>query len=189
MICPRCSLPLMGSSNLCPFCLRIPEELDALVSCGYYNGVLKEVVSAFKKDSPSFAYCLADLLYRQLQARGWEDSPVVPIPPRKGKIHQRGWDQVRILSVVLKNHYGMTVLDCLKRIDRVQQKSLDYEQRLRHMKNCLILSDSGKISEEIRRIIVLDDIFTSGATMAAAAGLLRAGKDIKVCGAVLCSVI
>ena len=188
-LCPRCSRPLGGRSTLCPFCSRIPDELNALVSCGYFHGCLKELVSAFKKDSPAYAFFFAEILYQRLRLRGWEGLPIVPVPPRKGKIRRQGWDQVRFLAGILKKNYGMKVFDCLRRIDRIQQKSLDYEQRLRHMKSSLILSKPGKIPDDAREIIVLDDIFTSGATIAAAAGLVREGRDVKIYGAVLCSVI
>ena len=188
-LCPRCNLPLSGSDALCPFCGRMPGELEAMVSCGYFQGALKELVVSFKKDSPCYAYFLGSILFQTLKERGWEGWPIIPIPPRKGKIRRQGWDQVRFLSGILKHVYGMTVVDCLKRTDKVQQKSLDYEQRLRHMKQCLVLSGPGRISGKEERVIVLDDIFTSGATIAAAAGLLKSGLGVEVYGAVLCSVI
>jgi predicted amidophosphoribosyltransferase len=182
-------MPLVSTSGLCPFCDRIPEELDAFMSCGYFHGVLKELVSALKKGDAGAARYLGALVYGGLKGRGWETLPLVPVPPRKGKLRRQGWDQVDLLGKVLRKEYGVTVCACLKRTDAVQQKSLDYGQRLSHMSRCLVLRTRPPIPPAEKGIVLLDDIFTSGATMAAAAGILKSERKRPVYGAVLCSVV
>ena len=135
---------------------------------------------------PSF---LGSLLYGELKKRAWENRVLVPIPPRRGKIRRQGWDQVGLLSGILKSRYGMTVVDCMKRTDKVQQKSLDYDKRLKHMEGCLELRKHCLLPAGTSEIIIIDDILTSGATMSAAAGLLQSELNLEVYGAVLCSVI
>ena len=83
----------------------------------------------------------------------------------------------------------MTVFDCLKRIDRVQQKSLDYDERSRHMEKSLVFRKKIKFPAGTERVIVLDDIFTSGATLGAAASLLKTRFACEINGVVLCFVL
>lgn len=188
-LCPRCSHPLVSTPPHCPFCGRIPEVLDAFVSCGYFHGVLKELVLALKKGDYGAATFLGELMYGSLRERGLEKLILVPVPPRKGKIRRQGWDQVDMLARGLKREWGMSVCACLKRTDRIQQKSLDYEHRLEHMSGCLVMRRGPVLPEAAKAVVVLDDVFTSGATMAAAAGILKSERKLKVVGAVLCSVV
>lgn len=192
LLCPRCSQPLF-IDGMCSFCRTVPDGLSQLFSISYFSGTMKEIVTLYKSGKQlNFRYYLAELLFDSIVKMGWQDFPVIPIPPRKGKVHRTGWDQVDLLCGILKRKYRMNIISALKRNDRIQQKTLHFSDREKHMIKSLTLSDSRIIRESLsghKVLVLLDDVYTSGATLSAAADLAGGGFEGDIVAIVLCSVI
>ena len=73
--------------------------------------------------------------------------PVVPVPPRPGKIRQKGWDQIDELCFYLRNLYGIETLPFLRRLTRFQQKKLNRLHRLEQIKNAFVLRPQKEIQK------------------------------------------
>jgi ComF family protein len=110
----------------------------------------------------------------------------VPVPPRPGKIKKTGWDQVAFLCRCLERFKrrgvpggGMDfyIYPCLKRLPSRSQKELNREDRLRNLKGRI--SCTGPVPE---RVLLLDDVITTGATLEAAALALKEGGAVEVLG-------
>ena len=106
-----------------------------------------------------------------------ENWKIVPVPPRPGKIRMKGWDQVDELCSVLSVISGIRVYKLLERTSGQQQKKLERTKRLEKGRNPYVLSASGrKLSEtglENRNFLLVDDIFTTGATMERCSSVLK----------------
>ncbi len=96
----------------------------------------------------------------------------MPVPPRPGR---RGLDPVERIARILERRWGITVCRCLSRTGGTEQKSLDFAGRSRNLK--------GRITVRPARggvpplAVLLDDVFTTGATAdACARALLEAGS-------------
>lgn len=189
-LCPSCSQPLLSvDSRLCPFCAAIPM-VERIYSISYYNSYIKEFLTLFKSgQNPGFRFFFADLIHQYLEVNDLLEAVIVPVPPRKGKIRDQGWDQVELLCKTLYRIYGIKISRVLKRIDRVQQKTLSFEEREQHMKSILRYTAAEGALDNTRNVILFDDIFTSGATISAALELLRQNFDGELSALVLCSVI
>ncbi len=190
-LCPGCSQPLLTSLlGDCPFCSRLPLELAGLYSLSYFWGTMQELLSLYKGGRLlELRHFFADLLAEALQILPWGDSPIVPVPPRRGKIWEKGWDQVDLLAKGLRRR-GFPIINCLERLDRVPQKALTLEERRRHMgENLRIRRDRKNPLKGAKRVILLDDVFTSGATLGASAGILKVLEEREVYGLVLASVL
>lgn len=187
--CPRCSFPLFPEEGECAFCGMVPPEIDALHALFPFAGVHKELLHLYKSgELPGLRFFYAARL--EAFFRTQPEGLIVPVPPRKGKIRRRGWDQVDLLCRTLERRCGRRVLRALKRTDGLQQKSLGREERLRHMARGILLRE--KAVPRLRqagRLFLLDDVFTTGATMGACAAALKRAHPRPVTGVALCSVL
>lgn len=189
-LCARCSQPLVTARpDLCPFCMSV-QSVDRLISLSYFNSTMKELLVLFKKGKhPGLRFFFAALLYDALKAEGLENSTIVPVPPRKGKLRRQGWDQVDLLCRTLSKHFGVHTARVLERRDRLQQKTLNHEERLKHMKGTLRFKRNRQLPGGVESVVILDDIYTSGATIQGAAHILKQHYKGKLTALVLCSVV
>ena len=191
VLCPVCSQPSLASGQAsCPFCVHLPEKVESILSISYFNGYMKEMVTLYKSGrNREFRFFLSDLINRILDERGWGDALIVPVPPRRLKIHSTGWDQVDLLCRTLKGRHGKKICFCLERSDRLQQKSLNNRDRKSHMENTLHLKKRYIPTLAKASVVLLDDVCTSGATLGAAAEILFQQTGSPVPAVVLSSVI
>ena len=101
---------------------------------------------------------------------------LVPVPPRPGKIKEKGWDQIADLCKYLQYIHGYNVINLLKRINIEEQKSLNRSQRLSHIEKSYEYNSKVKIPPD--EVILIDDILTTGATTEACSKILKE-KGIK----------
>jgi len=190
-LCPVCSQPVFSySQEECPFCQNLPEAVNRLLSMSYFNGYMKEIVTLFKAGkSPSLRFFIADLINDLLEKENLSDALIVPIPPRKWKIHNTGWDQIELLCRTLNGRYGKNIFRCLKRTDQLQQKTLKFRDRKEHMKASLQVNKYCKRIDPSVPVVLLDDVWTSGATLGAAAELLKDVGSTRIPALVLSIVI
>jgi len=115
--------------------------------------------------------------------------PLVPVPPRRGKIRRKGWDQIEDLSQVLKKKYHHRVYRLLRRRSYIQQKKLDRIQRLNldETAYCLISEKRRKrlLKELPEAVVLIDDVLTTGSTLEHCARALKRGGIKEVYGITL----
>ncbi len=190
-ICSRCGFPSLEEDE-CPFCPILPGCLESLRVLFRFAGVHRELLHRYKSGSmKNLRFFYADAVHKQLQRMAVTSSDlIVPVPPRKGKIRKTGWDQVRLISRLLSRRYGYQCSDLLKRTDRIEQKTLNRENRASHLESSLCFRRH--IQERLEtpsRIILLDDVFTTGATLRACGELLGQWNSVRIEALVLCGVI
>lgn len=167
------------------------SSLDALFPIHSYRQWKKELAFTWKSEGQRrLSPLLARLLFKALKELGLEKTPLVPVPPRPGKIKEKGWDQVDELACILEKKRGILVRrDILERKSGGQQKKLGRDERLGAAgavydlrPDFRALVDLGAIPAEV---VLLDDIVTTGATMEKCAWLLKAAGVQKVTGLAL----
>jgi competence protein ComFC len=149
------------------------------VSLFPYRGAAKRAVQAYKFHGAStlarfFAAGLTDL--RSTVA---PEAPVVPVPPRPGRrsLGRRSDQVTRIVSIMQRRH-RVPVMRMLKRDGGRAQKELDYEERLRNLKGRFRLCSTAP--PLIGLVVLLDDVFTTGATASECARVLKDGGATSV---------
>jgi predicted amidophosphoribosyltransferase len=107
----------------------------------------------------------------------------VPVPPRPDKIRKAGWDQVEYLAKLLEKD-GWTVCRCLRRLRSGAQKILDREKRRINLRGKIqVRKDYGKAKKHIpEKVLVFDDVYTTGSTMDACAEALKSAGTARVYG-------
>ncbi len=191
--CPRCSEPQMAEGE-CPFC-GILTAVESFITLSWFHSRLKELLLFYKTGKElRLRFFFARMIHMVLVASGSsEGAVIVPVPPRRGKVHRQGWDQVDLLCRTLHSRYGWRYLRLLKRTDRLQQKTLGLDKRKKHMESVLKLRMralrhlEGAGSPSV--LILLDDILTSGATLEAASEVVSEVYKGPVRALVICRVL
>jgi ComF family protein len=194
--CARCGQPLAGwrpAADVCGRCRRIATALPVRV-VGPYEGRLRDVLHAFKYDGRrSLAQTLAALVRAQAADLLATADVLVPVPLHRARRRARGFNQAHDLAVALG---GPPVVAALRRIRATTaQTSLTAAARRRNVRGAFAIAPAGcrrgcwsaRTREgatiaaiEGRVVVLIDDVITTGATLDACAGVLRAAGAAEV---------
>ncbi len=135
---------------------------------------MKEAIHAFKyKNLKALAQPFSLLLADYLSASNLAVEAVVPVPLHPHRLRERGYNQSSLLARELGKLSGLPVVEgCLlrRRAAPPQARSSSLEARRRHVEGAFYCSDARLKG---RRILLLDDVCTSGATRSSCARALR----------------
>lgn len=106
---------------------------------------------------------------------------IVPVPFRRSKYRKGGWDQVEDIARLLERR-GAEVVRCLERAEGVSQKTLDFSARMSNLSGKIRPRPGCRVPE---RVVLLDDVLTTGATLSECARVLRIGGARRVDALVL----
>ena len=167
--CPRCGRRT-DYDYLCIECKEEAPLFDRAASAIVYDGGGKALVLRYKNGSPYFKKYFAGLLAKQCgKFDGAEAIVFVPMTAKSKR--RRGYNQSRLLADELSKLINLPVLDAVKKVkDTTQQKSLDRHGREENLKGCFKV-DGSLIKG--RKLILVDDVLTTGATANTLCGLLK----------------
>ena len=170
--CPLCALP-GATASVCGNCLTAPPHFDGVLAAGIFSHPLDAYIRALKYHSRlSLARPLASLLADRLAAEAMPDI-IVPMPLSVDRQRTRGFNQALELARQLPPPYPARIGTALRRVrDTPSQAGLGRDDRKNNVKGAF----SAGPEVRGRRIALLDDVMTSGATLdAAARSLMEAG--------------
>lgn len=177
--CAACDATLEPSEDgFCGACAPLIEPLsgaEASVAALRFGGPLADAIRRFKYAGCSeLAPVLASLVRERARALGAEVDAVVPVPLHPRRLRERGYDQASLLAAEIARHARLPRrLDLLRRVrDTVPQASLERPARLGNVRDAFVASPRARGL----RLLVVDDVRTTGATMGEACrALLAAG--------------
>lgn len=177
--CPGCDSRPAGPAGLCPSCLSGMFQAvhhPGLLALGPFDGALASAVRAFKfRGVTRLAQPLALELAGQVRQRGWQPSAVTSVPLHPARLRERGYNQAELLARACAAKLGVPWLELLERPARtVQQARLATHQRAANTGNAFTLASSAPRVLPAR-ILILDDVLTTGATLGACRKVLLAG--------------
>ena len=172
--CPVCSIPLISELDRCTRCSAHSFSFLSNFSVYEYRGAIRQIISQFKfSNRRSLARLIAGLLRPALERRH-PDPVLVPVPGSRRAVGRRGWDPMPEVARALRRAGGAKALYLLSRGRGGPQKGLHYRERLENIHGTIHLRRSGGNSGNIpERVVLLDDIFTSGATADECTRVLR----------------
>ena len=95
---------------------------------------------------------------------------IVPVPVHRKKLLRRGYNQAQVMAQAISRQTGIPVVPLVERtVDTLPQKELTPEKRAKNLKNAFKV---GKNGVKFKRPVLVDDIYTTGATVDAMAGIL-----------------
>jgi len=177
--CERCWLPLRGRSE-CATCLKTPLAMSALRSVFRYEEGVQRLVRELKFGGHS---CLAEPLAIELEAALREWAPpadaIVPVPLTASHLRRRGFNQTALLARRLGRATGVPVVEALARRGKaVAQFGSTKEERWRNVQGVFEVRPGVVVAGQ--RLLVIDDVATTGATLDACARALLAAGAVKV---------
>lgn len=185
--CARCSQPLTSESALCLRCREREFSFDANWSLFPYEGPIRELIYQYKfRNNRRLGRYFALWLAREYRVR-YAGLPLVPVPFRPSGKRQRGWDHIECILGHLRRTYRIPVQTLLVRDNGRQQKRLDFEGRMGNLKGRVRMraGSTGSPASSLRfglpsSVVLLDDIFTTGATASECSRVLREAGVLKV---------
>lgn len=172
--CFRCSKPLKREEQeYCKDC-RKTRLFDQGIGIFPYGSVLQESLFKLKygkrQEYGSFYGQIAAVYSREI-IRNWGVEIIIPIPLHRKRMEKRGYNQAELIAEALGKTLCIPVDSRLmkRKVNTRPQKELDYRERKQNMKNAFFLKGENRY----RRILLVDDIYTTGSTIEAAAELWK----------------
>jgi len=188
--CPRCGRPFASTialtyspDHLCTACrLRRPAFTRAW-SCYPYEGSLQDAIRMFKYHSK---VALADAL-GELMGKAFRDSPdvdvLLPVPLHASRLREREFNQSLLLADRLHRRLGVPLSygNLVRLRDTQPQTELTRSARLKNLRRAFSVLHPEEVDG--KRLLLVDDVFTTGTTVNECAKALRkaGAADVFVC--------
>ena len=177
--CQRCALPLPIAAPMCGRCQRKPPPWDAAWAPFRYAWPLDRLETRFKFSR--------DLAAGRVLATMWQSEPppfdlphmIIPVPLHRKRLRERGYNQVLELAKPLARALSIPCRpDVLQRIRHTDaQTGLDAVERRRNLRKAFALNEFVKLPAHVA---VMDDVFTTGATLAECVRVLKHANVARV---------
>ena len=171
--CRRCALPLPAHGTCGP-CLRSPPPFAASTAALVYRFPADQLLPRFKFHGDLAAGRLLSQLMVEALAEVPRPGALVPVPLHPSRLRQRGYDQALELARPLARAFGLPL--CSESLQRVRltapQSELDAASRRHNVRSAFAARGAGLPGH----VALVDDVMTTGATLAECArALQRAG--------------
>ncbi len=178
-VCKICNKSLSHNPDLiiCDECVREPRSFEMSKSLFYYKRIAKKLIHDYKYCGKTYYYKLfAYLLVQYMKEINYKDFDyIISVPLHKIKLRKRGYNQSKLLAGKIGKYFNIPYIDALKRINNTKKQSnLSRYSRQKNLQNAFALT-SNKMSELIAGadILIIDDIFTTGATVNECSKILK----------------
>lgn len=173
--CRKCGKPLLSEeTEYCGDCVRKNHRFRQGKAPFVYDELMRRSIARFKYGGrKEYAAFYAEEILRKCagEALLWQAEVLVPIPLHPSRKRKRGFNQAELLAREISGRSGIPCdAALLRRVKKTRaQKELNSQERLENLKNAFSVR-KGPIP--YKKIILVDDIYTTGSTMDAAASVL-----------------
>jgi len=190
-VCRRCGAPRPAHSSIdgrCPSCQQTRLRFDAVVSLGWYRDELKDAILRMKyPQGEPLTWAMGKFAVQKMVDTFTEPEfeLVVPVPPQWNRWTPRGTNSPDILAAAFAQKLGVPCLtDVLHGCRKVKKQStLSIREREANVRRAFRVSKSYDLASV--KVLLIDDVLTTGATANEAARALRSAGANQVSIAVL----
>jgi len=204
-VCEECQVGMWEEEQICPTCCRNSRygerhkhcrgELEGLTCLWAYEGIARKLITKAKYSGQFdvLEFLISNFPFDSAQGEQFfyfkkflETNPIiVPVPLHPKREKERGFNQATIVASLIANRYSLVVKNLLTRVkDTGRQVGKKREERLKAMSGAFELSrDTPYVIPNT--ILLVDDVWTTGATLRECAKVLRRGGAKQVWGLVL----
>lgn len=188
-VCLKCGKPVKDeATEYCSDCGRREHVYDQACAVYEYSKDIKESIYRFKyynrqEYARIYAKQMADRCGGMI--RMWSPDVIIPVPIHISKLRQRGFNQAGLIARPLGKLMGIPVdEELLIRIVKTEpMKELSNQERIKNLQNAFQVT--GKVVR-YKKVLIVDDIYTTGATFDACASVLKDAGVSQVYGVSLC---
>jgi len=179
-VCPSCGRPFGSPESLshspeheCFACRTRPPHFDQALAAGLFEGPLREAIHVYKyRPVRALGKPLAAWMTEQVRMTIHLDM-AMPVPLHRERLRHRGFNQALLLAHGISERFSMPLLyDNLVRLRSTRpQVELSGQERAENVKGAFGLVRPAEVRE--KRVLLIDDVFTTGATMNECAKALK----------------
>lgn len=176
--CVRCGNPTDAGYDK-PFCLYCTKEItgiDGVVSPFLYKDHVRESILRFKfGNKPYYAATYSNVILERLKEYNLDNSfdAIVPVPISRKRLLKRGYNQSLRTAKYLSHLTKKPILNILKKIkDTPPQSTLNFSERKTNLKDAITIK---RKDFNAKRVLLIDDVYTTGTTVKTCATALRKG--------------
>lgn len=183
ILCQKCGVFLReGISDFETFCRRCEEDFyDEALAVGVYEKALLISVLNLKRE-PFIPKTLKNLFQKSFLNSPFQDTTrIIPVPLSKKRFAERGFNQAFLLAKSLAKVTNLTIDDksLIRKIHTPKHRAgMDRKARMETVRNVFEIVSPRLIKNE--KILLIDDVFTSGATVSNCAKTLKENGAEKV---------
>jgi len=185
-LCAKCSVelaPYGPPRHLCNRCLREKTHYEKGVSIFRYEARAKQLIQRIKFGKKSWYLKAVRSHLRSVETPLPFSSYdfVVPVPLERMKKREREFNQSRLIAALLKSEKraSLPIRDIIQKIKKTKpQSALHREERLQNLENAFRLKRGAQIKQ--KKILLVDDVMTTGATANECAKCLMEGGALRV---------
>lgn len=178
-ICPSCGLPFVsreGTDHYCQECLTEHRFFRKARAFGVYCGALMRAIHVYKYGKKAAVAKPLGLLVRDCFNRHWrqgETDLLLAVPLHRKRLRERGFNQARLLVSRWAEAQGLRLEDSIlvRRRMTEPQTGLPLERRKGNVKGVFNVERPESVKD--KRILIVDDVYTTGATANECARVLK----------------
>ncbi len=179
----------LSDGAMCPVCAAGKNELDFIRAACVYDDMSRSVMLPFKHGGRiKFARFMSHAMIWALRDLDISPDIIMPVPLANRRLFHRGYNQATLLAREISRVYGVPIdFDSVHRAYRPNMGHKTHAERLKNIRGVFNVVDADKIRG--RKILLVDDVMTSGATFTEMGRVLRRAGATAVYGVVFCRVI
>ncbi len=185
-LCACCGLPFaydVGAGALCGSCVQEPRLFDRARAVFIYDDVSRDLVLSFKhadqtQSAPGYGKWLARAGAELLA----DADLLVPVPLHRRRLFARRYNQAALLVHALAKEAGRRAApDALIRVKKTQPHvDMGRNERLQNVAGAFRIHPKWAQALDGARVVLVDDVFTTGATVSSCAKALRAAGAVRI---------
>lgn len=181
---PWCEIcGIQNVDGVCDVCATAPPRYGKLRTVAFYDAILQRIIHLYKFEKrKSLAKHLSDMMVNHIpnDCNLKEYDYILPIPIHKNRLRERGFNQSTLIAQGISNEIGIDI--CTDAIVRSRntspQSSLTRDARQTNVVGAFGIKNRNLIKG--KRILILDDVFTTGATVNEAVNMLWNEDPIEI---------
>lgn len=186
-VCQKCGEPIDSFASFCMRCKKqIDRNFDIARAVFLYKDQLRRLIINLKFFGQKYvAEYLSWFLYDCYVANEFDCDIIVPVPMSTKSLKKRGYNQQQLLCYAFEQSGFDVDTKCIQKTrDTKTQVGLNFAQRQTNLIDAFKVVDRQKVKG--KKILIIDDIFTTGATISQVAAALKKAGAKSVFAITLC---
>lgn len=177
-ICQRCGKPEPGA-QYCPECWKKRNGIDSIRSVFIFEGIIRTAIHELKYyNLHAISGILGEYMALYYSQNNFAADYLIPVPLHERRLRERGYNQSELLAQKVSSLLGVPVLNnaVVRIIDnKPQARTISINERRNNVEDIFKCEDK---LVNMKNVVIIDDVCTSGATLEACAkALIKAGAQ------------